>query len=90
MTNYKKSDFEYTEADIISAECLSCGWFYDTDSEVTECLECDNGEVIQDTSFEGCECTEYQALFEPFADAYTHKENFEPFMCEDCYGHLED
>lgn len=90
MANYKKEDFEYTEAEIISAECLSCRWFEDTDSEVAECPECDNGEVIQDTSFEGCECTECQALFEPFADAYTHVSKFEILMCDYCYEHLED
>lgn len=90
MANYKKEDFEYTEAEILSAECLSCGWFEDTDSEVAECPECDNEEVIHDTSFEGCECVECKLLFEPYDNAYTHVSNFEPFMCEHCYDKLED
>lgn len=90
MTKHKKEDFDYTEAEIISAECLSCGWFEDTDSEVAECPECNNGEVIHDTSFEGCECVECKLLFEPYDNAYTHTRGSHVLMCEYCYDKLGD
>ena len=90
MSKYKKSDFDYEEDYIISAECEDCGHITEDESDFdNNCPEC-GGNLINTTSHEDCKCAICQRHFDMFEDVYRYVKDSDTMICKECYEDLEE